>query len=411
MLEVRRTYLLLTLLGAVLATAGGVLVSNSAGGSRAEPRAGLSVQADADYIAAVYRGCGEDENCIKSRIEEMVNSDPLGSVKAVLQMFEGQAVPHVGCHWAMHLVGQILKPRTLAGERFDLGRLWLSCNAAPLHGAYESFDIDGDPATVGKKVFEICYGSGFDASIRGHCFHPVGHSVLLSLPAAEDGTYLEQAELACIEGAWANRNYYKQGNGLTGNVAGEMGACLGGAHMGYRDDIVRRTGRPSLAEGQSWLEVLPQCNYSLLPYSCITLYFDDLLSQKDTEGTSQALQLLSWCLERGVETKDLCAYFFGLSLVGSYQEPLSSRILQVCMDAAPVGDRTRLACMRGVLDELDTEISSREPVEQEFCRVLAETPGAGVSCEETLGFSLRYPQLRSPAKLVVERDAAIARRR
>jgi hypothetical protein len=97
-------------------------------------------------------------------------------------------------------------------------------------------------------------------------------------------------------------------------------------------------------------------------------------------------------------------------LVGSYQEPLSSRILQVCMDAAPVGDRTRLACMRGVLDEMDTDISSREPVEREFCRVLAETSGAGVSCEETLGFSLRYPMLRTAAELTAERDAAVVRR-
>ena len=140
--------------------------------------------------------------------------------------------------------------------------------------------------------------------------------------------------------------------------------------------------------------------------SCITLYFDDLLSQKDAEGTTQALELLRWCIERDTETRDLCAYFFGLSLVGSYQEPLSQCILQVCMDAAPAGDRTRIACMRGVLDELDTEISSREPVEREFCEVLAETPAAGVSCEETLKFAIQYPPLRELATLIAARDSA-----
>jgi hypothetical protein len=405
---VRRLKLPALLLAGVLTAAGGVVARNAAEEARVGEGSVASGRADPAYIAAVYRGCGGNEECVKSRIEDMVNADPLGSVEAVLRIFEGQAVPHVGCHWAMHLVGQILKPRTLAGERFDFGRLWLSCNAAPLHGAYESLEIPGDPATAGRKAFDICYQSGFDSTVRGHCFHPIGHSLLTNLPAAEDGTYLNRAETACIEGALANQDriVLSERRGQARNVAGEMLACLGGVHMGYRDNVVRQVGKSSGSNGASWEEVLPQCQYSLLPYGCITLYFDDLLYRKEPASTARAIDLLRWCTERSTGAGDSCPYFFGLSLVGSYQEPLSPRILEVCLAAAPAGDRVRLACMRGVLDELDTEISSREPVEQEFCRVLAATPDAGVPCDDVLGFVLEYPRMRPLNELVAERDAA-----
>lgn len=410
---VRRTTLLLLVSFGLLFGVGGVVARSSLDdrGTASDRRTGTE-QADAAYIAAVYRGCGGNEECVKSRIEGMVNADPIGSVEAVLEMFEGQAVAHVGCHWAMHLVGQILKPRTLAGERFELGRLWLSCNAAPLHGAYESLDIEGDPAVAGKKAFDLCYDSGFDATVLGHCFHPIGHTLLLNLPADEGGDYLEAAETACVEGAWANRDRFadvKPGE-PAGNVAGNMLACLGGAHMGYRDNVARQVGESSDTEGATWEDVLPQCHHSLLPYGCITLYFDDLLYHKEEASTRRAIDLLRWCNERSTGAGDSCPYFFGLSLVGSYQEPMSSRLLQVCMDAAPAGDRVRNACMRGVLDELDTEISSREPVEQEFCGVLEKTPGAGATCEDILEFSMTYPRILPLQELVTARDAALTER-
>jgi len=410
---VRRTTLLLLVLAGLLSGVGGVVARNSVGDKGTTPyRRTDTEQADAAYIAAVYRGCGGNEECVKSRIENMVNADPLGSVEAVLKMFEGQAVAHVGCHWEMHLIGQILKPRTLAGERFELGRLWLSCNAAPLHGAYESLDIEGDPAVAGRKAFDLCYDSGFDDTVLGHCFHPIGHTLLLNLPADEGGRYLEAVETACIEGAWANLSRFSGGASNVGgpvvNVAGNMLACLGGAHMGYRDNVARQVGESSDKEGATWEDVLPQCHYSLLPYGCITLYFDDLLYHKEEASTRRVLDLLRWCNERSTGAGDSCPYFFGLSLVGSYQEPMSSRLLQVCMDAAPAGDRVRVACMRGVLDELDTEISSREPVEQEFCRILEETPGTGVACEDILEFSMVYPRVLPLQDLVTARDAALA---
>lgn len=116
-------------LATAIAVGGGWLVSQLTG-EKAATR--LEASAPALLLPAVYAACGTDETCVKNGIAETVNANPAGSVDTVLGLFETPQAPRGGCHWAMRLLGQTLKPRTRVGEKRGLDGLWHVCEYAVL---------------------------------------------------------------------------------------------------------------------------------------------------------------------------------------------------------------------------------------------------------------------------------------
>lgn len=376
---VLRRYRLLALLTA------GALVAGSLGtlyGKAARP----ITQADAAFIVASFDKCGSDKECVKTRIRQMVNVDPVGSVSAVLSMFGDKATAHSECHWAMHLLGEILKPRTLAGEHMNLGEYWISCNAAILHGAYETSKLPGTPAEQGLEAYEMCFVLPNEYS--GHCTHPIGHTLAENLPADGDA-FMQRAEYACASGAWHIRARW-------GNP-GILSACLSGVHMNYRDNYVIDRERRILHPDQSPEQAFPQCADSLLPWGCYPLYYEETLWQRTEESVTDAKRLFAACRESASDAGDVCAFLFGIAFVATYLEPMSPQMASRCLDRELFTEREVDVCLKGMLEEYDNEVVERAAVEETFCKALAEVP---YNCERILHSTrVDFPAMRDPAQL------------
>ena len=346
--------------------------------------------ADKDFIVESYKKCGSDKKCIKTRIQKMVNVDPLGSVKAVLSMFENEETMHSECHTAMHLVGQLLKPRTLAGDDLGLGRYWISCNAAILHGAYENSELLGTPAEQGLEAYQMCYSLPNDMS--GHCMHPIGHTVAINLPA-EDDSYMQRAEYACAAGAWG-----MQGTWANPSV---LSACLSGVHMNYRDNYITEEEK-ILHPGQPAEEAFPQCAASLFAWACFIIYYEPTLWQHNEWSLAEGKRLFELCRDDTSGASGVCAHAFGLALVATYLEPMSTEMVSLCMDDKVFTDLETEFCLKGLLDEYDNEVVERADVEERFCAFLAELKA---DCQPVLyRVTVPSPAIKDPALLKPDVD-------
>ena len=342
-------------------------------------------RADRKFIVESYKKCKQDKDCIKTRIKKMVEVDPLGSVLAVLSMFDNRETMHSECHWSMHLIGQILKPRTLAGDRLDLGRYWISCNAAILHGAYENSELAGTPAEQGEEAYRMCFS--LDNSISGHCMHPIGHTLAINLPA-EGAAYMQRAEYACAAGAWAVRETWK-------NPA-IFSACLNGVHMNYRDNYLKDDER-ILHPGESVESAFPQCAASLFPWGCAFLYYEATLFPKTDQALTDAKRIFTYCRDSDPLASGVCAYFFGLAIVVSYLHVMSPDILSHCIDRSVFTEQETNICLMGVLDEYDNEVVQRKDIEERFCAVIKEIER---DCAPILyKTAITYPWAVDPATL------------
>ncbi len=341
--------------------------------------------ADREFIVESYTKCKLDKDCIKTRIEKMVEVDPLGSVLAVLSMFDNPETMHSECHWAMHLIGQLLKPRTLAGDRLDLGRYWISCNAAILHGAYENSELAGTPAEQGAEAYQMCFS--LDDSISGHCMHPIGHTLAINMPA-EGAAYMQRAEYACAAGMWEIKKTWK-------NPA-IFSACLSGVHMNYRDNYLKGDER-ILRPGESVESAFPQCAASMFAWGCAFVYYEATLFQKTDQALVDAKRIFEYCRDSDPTASGVCAYFFGLGIVASYLDSLSPEIVSYCIDRSLFTEQEVNLCLKGILDEYDNEVVQRTEVEENFCSVLEEIE---FDCGPIISATtITYPQLVDPSTL------------
>lgn len=367
---------------ALLATASGVSVALLAGEpTRPTPRS-ETIPADASsHISAAYRACAEDESCIKDQLSATVNASPTEAVAVVRDLYSKPPASGQGCHWALHLVGQMLKPRILAGDTLELGDLWATCGYAVLHGAYEDLPLDGDVRTIGRKAFAACANGTLERERVGQCFHPIGHTIEMNLPAGVGAPHLLLAEAACAEGAWSIADKTTTGTALK--------ACVSGAHMRHRDAQVRPGSSLRRSDSGTWDDALPQCSVSLFPYACATLYMENVA----TDGPDRAAEgrsLLAWCVEKSPEAAEVCGYFYGMNV--NRIDPLAARSALVALCEIPDTDeRVLLACMRGVLDDLGS-VPGRSPVPQ-----TGDCPaGEGATrCAAAASFTVTYPTLRT----------------
>ena len=375
---------LLGLLG-VAAIGAGVLVAKPAADEKVATNTGV----DPSFVAVVYRVCGSDEDCIKERLSPSANSAPTQTVEAVLALFDTPDAPSTGCHWALHLVGQILKPRTLRGDTLGLGSLWLSCGSAVLHGAFEDISLEGDVTSVGEKAFALCVDGVLEKDLVGHCFHPIGHTVEMNLPGSLETPYLFDAERACIAGAWRYRDISPGGAALK--------ACVSGAHMRHRDTVFRDARGVRRGVDEDWSDALPQCRMSLLPYACITLYMEDVAGG-DPTGVASA-QMLAWCRSSQAGVDEVCAYFFGLSLASRTDTTIEPVSIAACSRTLPLDGRIGLACLRGLLDDVGADDGTLEAL----CRSDALD---SASCLDLATYSVEYPPLEDVETLIERRAAS-----
>ena len=336
-------------------------------------------------IAAIYRACGSDGECIKRQVRGAAERDPRGVIEAVLALSSRPDAPPAGCHWAMHLIGQVLEARTLAGDDLGIDDLWSVCGYAVLHGAYEELDIAGETDDVGRQAFALCLNGTLSGNLVGQCFHPIGHSIERNLAGSRDEPWLHAAERACAAGAWHVRDALRPETALK--------ACVSGAHMRHRDNVVLPGSDRPWIGSENPADVLPECANSLLPYACITLYIEDALGRSTPEGKSAAARLLAWCVELDPEAAQVCGYFYGNALRGDTRRPVDDAVIDACDDAGQLGPGVDLACLRGVLDRTDV----RGGLDREgFCAAVARRGG---SCEPVTEFTVTYPELPDPASM------------
>lgn len=367
---------------ALLAAASGVSVSLLAGGPTPPSPRPETVPADTpSRIVAAYRACAEDERCIKNQLSAAVNASPTEAVVVVRDLYSEPPVGGQGCHWALHLVGQMLKPRILAGDTLGLGDLWAACGYAVLHGAYEDLPLDGDVRTIGRKAFAACANGTLERERVGQCFHPIGHTIEMNLPAGTGAPHLLLAEAACAEGAWSIADETTTGTALK--------ACVSGAHMRHRDTQVRPGSSLRRSDSGTWDDALPQCSVSLFPYACATLYMENVA----TDGPDRAAEgrsLLAWCVTKSPEAAEVCGYFYGMSV--NRVDPLATRgALAALCEIPDTDEQVILACMRGVLDDLGS-VPGRSPVPQ-----TDDCPSgvAAARCAAAALFTVTYPALRT----------------
>lgn len=370
----QRRFAFLLVVGLTLAVACGILASRITGGKDAHF---LGTHTADMLIPAVYAACGSDETCIMKGVSEAANTDPSGAVDAVLAMFETPQAPRAGCHWAMHLLGQTLKPRTRAGEQLGLTGRWHVCGYAVLHGAFEDVPLEGDTRTIGRAAFDVCLNGVLEGPLVGQCFHAIGHTVEMNLPGVLGEPYLRGAEAACIEGAWHARTSM--------DTAAALKACVSGAHMRHRDNAVKPSGRLTVANGQEPSLVLPQCTNSLVPYACVTLYMEDAFA---AGVSSAAEELLAWCAQTSPSATEVCGYFFGLAARGVPGRGAAEAI-NACTRNTNLTQGTQLACLRGVLER-----SSGEPLidspDTAYCQAVESLE---LGCAEIREFMPAYPDL------------------
>lgn len=369
----RRTVLLLSAAG-FLAIGGGLLGAVVGGTGRGNP---IDTAEPAKALPAVYAACGTDETCIKNGISETVNAEPGASVDAVLAMFETTGAPRPGCHWAMHLLGQTLKPRTRAGDDLGLEGRWHVCGYAVLHGAFEDVPLEGDVRSIGRDAFDICLNGVLEDPLVGQCFHPIGHTIEMNLPGSSGHPYLLRAEAACIEGAWNARA------AMTTQAA--LKACVSGAHMRHRDTVVKPSGRSTVAQNEDLAVLLPQCENSLVAYACITLYMEDAFAAR---ADAAAADLLAWCAEKSPDATEVCGYFYGLAARGVPGRSTAAAV-DACTRETDLSSTTRLACLQGVLERSGDETPLDTPGTA-FCQSVEEL---GLSCAQIREFMPAYPEL------------------
>jgi hypothetical protein len=332
-------------------------------------------------VRSVYRACGLDEDCIKGSLEDVVNTTPAEAVQATLALFETPAAPAPGCHWALHLLGQVLKERTRSGDDLDLSSHWHVCGYAVLHGAFEDVPLEGSVAEMGRTAFDLCLNGVLEDERIGQCFHPIGHTLEMNLPGSTTAPYLVHAEAACASGAWSART------SITPEAA--LKACVSGAHMRHRDGALRAAGGVDLV-GEDHAQALPQCEHSLLPYACITLYMEDAFAGWRGASTGDAGRLLEWCVTKSPEAGDVCGYFFGLAL-GNANRSSGVGAPEMCASFETLPERVRLACLRGLFERSGQDQTS-------FCGRVAKL---ALSCEDVIELSPQYPKLERPESLLM----------
>jgi len=367
---------------ALLATASGAGVALLAGGqTRPSPGAETDPTDARDRIVAAYRACAEDERCIKDQLSATVNASPTEAVVVVRDLYSEANAGGQGCHWALHLVGQMLKPRILAGDTLGLDALWASCGYAVLHGAYEDLPLDGDVRTIGRKAFAACANGTLERERVGQCFHPIGHTIEMNLPAGAGAPHLFLAEAACAEGAWSIADETTTGTALK--------ACVSGAHMRHRDTQIRPGSSLRRSDSGTWDDALPQCSVSLFPYACATLYMENVVTD-GPDRVAEGRSLLAWCVEKSPEAAEVCGYFYGMNL--NRIDPFATRGTLVALCEIPDTDeRVILACIRGVLDDLGN-VPGRSPVPQtDDC----PTGEGAARCAAAASFTVTYPALRA----------------
>lgn len=361
------------------ALAAGFLVASLPGSDRGAATTRTSPNLEST-VRGVYRVCGLDEACIKSSLDEIVNTAPAEAVQATLTLFETPAAPAPGCHWALHLLGQTLKERTRGGENLGLSEYWHVCGYAVLHGAFEDVPLEGSVAEMGRTAFDLCLNGVLEGERIGQCFHPIGHTLEMNLPGSMTAPYLVHVEAACASGAWHART------AITPEAA--LKACVSGAHMRHRDGALRAAGGGDL--GGDPAKALPQCEHSLLPYACITLYMEDALAGRRGASTDGAGRLLEWCATKSPEAREVCGYFFGLAL-GNANRSSGVGAPEVCGSFETLPERVRLACLRGLFERSGQDQTS-------FCGRVAKF---ALSCEDVIELSPQYPKLERPESLLM----------
>lgn len=332
-------------------------------------------------IPAIYATCGTNEECIKTGIAGIANSDPAGSVDAVLALFDSPSTaPRPGCHWAMHLLGQTLKSRTRSGESIGLDGRWHLCGYAVLHGAFEDIPLNGDASAVGKTAFGICLSGVIEKSMEGQCFHAIGHTVGMNLAPTASEPHLVRAETACAWGAWDFRDKVSAGMALK--------ACVSGAHMRYRDTVLKPSGARVVSEGRPQGEVLPQCEVSMFAYACITLYMEDAFAAR---SYAAAGDLLEWCNRKSPDAVEVCGFFYGLAARWLPNDGVRAA-LAFCVGNPELTSGTHRSCLRGLL-ESGGDGPTGGFKRTEHCAV-AES--LGWSCAESESFVPTYPEVSPP---------------
>lgn len=369
----RRRIVLLLVAAGLLSVGGGLLATLVRDASGTPGAAAPDV-----LLPAVYAACGTDETCIKSGISATVNADPGAAVDAVLAMFETTGAPTPGCHWALHLLGQTLKPRTRAGEELGLDGRWHVCGYAVLHGAFEDVPLEGDTRTIGRAAFDVCLNGVLEGPLVGQCFHAIGHTIEMNLPGATGKPYLRRAEAACIEGAWYARTRM--------DTAAALKACVSGAHMRHRDTVVKPAGGRVVADGENPAALLPQCGDSLVPYACMTLYMEDAFN---AGAHAAAENLLAWCALTSPEATEVCGHFYGLAARGIPGRETDEAV-DACTLNADLTTGTRLACLLGVLER-----SGDEPLLTPGSAYCQAVESLYLTCAEVRGFVPDYPALVS----------------
>lgn len=374
-------------LATAFAVGGGWLVSQLTGEKDATR---LKASAPALLLPAVYAACGADETCVKNGIAETVNADPAGSVDAVLALFETPQAPRGGCHWAMHLLGQTLKPRTRAGEELGLDGRWHVCGYAVLHGAFEDVPLEGDTRTIGRAAFDVCLNGVLEGPLVGQCFHAIGHTIEMNLPGTTGEPYLRRAEAACIEGAWHARTRM--------DTEAPLKACVSGAHMRHRDTVIKPRGGRVVPDGEDPAALLPQCANSLVPYACMTLYMEDAFN---TGAHAVAEDLLAWCARSSPSATEVCGYFHGLAARGIPGRDTGEAI-GTCTRNTDLTQGTRLACLLGVLER-----SGGEPLLIPGSAYCQAVESLDMACAEIRGFNPDYPELVSLEETLRRTDVRI----
>jgi hypothetical protein len=387
-----RRPLRLILGAALLSVAGGILVALGRSPTETPPPSNPDA---VERIAATYRACGQDDDCITGRLSSIVNAEPVEAVTTVRDLFAGPTTNGEGCHWALHLVGQMLKPRILTGDKLGLGDLWSSCGYAVLHGAFEDIPLDGGVRDIGREAFAVCVNGVLERERVGQCYHPIGHTIEMNLPADIGAPHLLLAEAACAEGAWSVAGTYPTATGLK--------ACVSGAHMRHRDAVVRPGNSLARDAGQTWGDVLPQCERSLFPYACITLYMENVLPGPDEEATTERQSLRDWCVDTSPEAAEVCGYFYGMTLDRAAPFAGKEVLVPLCAGGG-AAERVVLSCIRGVLDDLGGVPGRSATPQESVCDqvgTLAET------CREAARIAVTYPPLASLEENLLRRGKTL----